>query len=242
MEKTFIFDYDDTLAPNEYTYSLAQLEFAKLVVDRLGMKAPDVPTMMGLHVRIDKEAVKSMGFSMERFPTSFRETYRTICSLRKIKPNEDDLNHAYQLGMKAFDESLWRRAGLVEGAGQTLDFLVQRNDELILLTKGDARVQKKKIEVTGIKKWFGENIHIVPKKDEEVLLKHVNGRDKARVWHVGNSIRSDVEPALKAGIKMIYIPCETWHYEMEHNGVPENPNLLTFDRIIDIKEKYHLIN
>ena len=119
-----------------------------------------------------------------------RET--TWMLLQQHEKSEDDLNYAYQLGMLAFDESLWRKTGLVKGAGQTLDFLVEQNDELILLTKGDTRVQKKKIEVTGIKNWFGENIHIVPEKNEEVLSKYVNGRDKAKVWHVGNSIKSDV--------------------------------------------------
>ncbi len=241
MEKTFIFDYDDLLAPNEFTYSLAQLEFARWILDEFEMKAPDIPTLMNLHVNIDKKFVETMGFSRERFPTSFKETYRTICNSRDIKPSEEGLNYAYQFGMLAFDESLWKEKGLVKGAKETIEFLVEQKDELLLLTKGDLRVQERKIEITGVKKWFGENIYIVSKKDEKILLNCVGERNKERVWHIGNSIRSDVEPALKAGIRMIYIPCETWAYEMEHKGVPENKNLLTFSKILEIKEKYSLI-
>lgn len=240
MNKTFIFDYDDTLAWNQHDYSYAQVEFLKWVLDTLGQKAPDAQTILNMEVQIDKEAVTTMGFGMERFPSSFTETYRRMRKGAGLSEDAEGEQKAYELGMLAFNEDRYRQRGLVEGAEEVLDFLVEKKDELILLTKGDERVQLKKVHANYLTSWFKE-IHIVERKNERTIEDVVGSRNKELVWHVGNSIRSDVEPALKAGIKMIYIPCETWAYEREHNGVPESGRLWQFEKIIDIKGKYHLL-
>ena len=239
MDKTFIFDYDDTLAWNQHDYSYAQLEFLRWIIfEKLWPNAPDVQYIINLEVKIDNENVKTMGFSMKRFPTSFQQTYKTICKEKNIKYNEEDLKKVYEIGMLAFDKNRWEKLGLVKGAKETLDYLIEKEDELILLTKGDLKIQEKKIKATDCKKWFGKKIYIVPQKDAGIINKIVGNRDKSKVWHVGNSARSDVPHALKAGIKMIYIPCETWAYEREHEGVPKNSRLITFQKIIEIKNKY----
>jgi len=241
MEKTFVFDYDDTLAPNQEDYSLVHLEFTRWVIQKLGHKAPDVQSIINLEVKIDMEAAEKEGFKMTRFPSSLQKTYQTICGNLGIKAEEEDLKTAYKIGMSVYNENKWKERGLVEGAAETLDFLERQKDELILLTKGDPYIQNKKIIATGCdKRWFSK-ICIVQKKNKDVLLDAANRMHKEHVWHVGNSIRSDVKPALEAGIKMIYIPCETWAYEKGHNGKPQHPNLITFDKIIKIKENYHLL-
>ncbi|OIO62393.1 hypothetical protein AUJ83_03040 [Candidatus Woesearchaeota archaeon CG1_02_33_12] len=240
MNKTFIFDYDDTLAWNQHDYSYAQLEFIRWIIfEKLWPNAPDLQYIINLEVKIDNKNVETMGFSMERFPTSFQQTYEAICKEKNINCDEDDLKKAYELGMLAFDEKRWKKLGLVDGAKETLDFLVEKEDELILLTKGDLKIQEKKIKATDCQKWFGKEIYIVPQKDAGVIDKIVGNRNPSKVWHVGNSARSDVQHALKAGIKMIYIPCETWAYERKHEKVEENPRLITFQKIIEIKNNYN---
>ena len=73
MNKTFIFDYDDTLAWNQHDYSYAQLEFLKWIIfEKLWPKAPDLQSIINMEVDIDNKNVETMGFSMERFPTSFQ--------------------------------------------------------------------------------------------------------------------------------------------------------------------------
>lgn len=238
MNKTFIFDYDDTLAWNQHDYSYAQVEFLKWVLDTLGSKAPDAQTILNMEVDIDKAAVTTMGFGMERFPSSFRETYRKMRKGAGLKEDVEGEQKAYEFGMLAFNADRYRQRGLAEGAAETLDFLASQEDELILLTKGDEKVQLLKVHANYLTSWFRE-IHIVAKKNAQVVSNVVGNRNKDLVWHVGNSIRSDVEPALEAGIRMLYIPCETWAYERDHNGVPVNERLVTFEKIIDIKSNYH---
>lgn len=240
MNKTFIFDYDDTLAWNQQDYCYAQIEFLKWILDRLGHNSPDIQTALNMEVEIDKQGVTKHGFQMERFPLSFAETYKTIRSQKGLKEDPEGEKMAYDLGILAFDEESYRQRGLAEGAEETLDFLAAQEDELILLTKGDERVQLKKVHANYLTSWFKE-IHIVERKNERTIEDVVGSRNKNLVWHVGNSIRSDVEPALKAGIRMIYIPCETWAYERDHNGIPVNDRLVTFPEIRCIKGHYNLL-
>lgn len=236
--KTFIFDYDDTLAWNEYCYSFAELKLAEWIMNAFGSKTLKHYEIGNLLLGIDKAAVASMGFSMYRFPTSCRETYRQICEIKGVIPAERDLQTAYDIGMLAFDESLWKKQGLVDGAAETLDFLLLQNDDLMIVSKGEKEIQQKKFEAVQVKKWFGDKLYIVPNKDKAVFAKYADGRDKNSIWCVGNSAKSDVLPALDAGLGVVYIPCETWAYETEHKGVPEHSKLKTFSKIIEIKEKY----
>lgn len=241
MNKTFIFDYDDTLAFNMIDYSFAKIKFLEWIVNKIGPRVPDIDEIVNIETTIDKAAVAKMGFSMQRFPTSLRETYRTICEQLKIQLHDKDLQTAYDIGMIAFDELSWEKRGLVKGAEETLNYLGEQKDELILLTKGDVEVQNRKLSATNCRRWFGEQMYIVPKKNKEIVLDVVGDRDKTNVFHVGNGIRSDVEPALEAGIGAIYVPFETWAYEKEHKGVPEHPRLIIFDSIIEIKNQYEKI-
>jgi putative hydrolase of the HAD superfamily len=238
MHKTFVFDYDDTLAANQHDYTGPQLEFFEWVIGRLGYRAPDVQSLANLEAEVDSAGVKTHGFTMERFPSSFQEVYTIVAKKFGITPTPEELEHVYSIGMKAYDVNRYRAKGLLEGVPETLDFLVRQQDELVLLTKGDPRVQNLKIDATGVRKWFGDRIHIVLKKDKAVVEHVVGNRDKARVWHVGNSIRSDVTPALEAGIGMVYVPCETWAYEREHKGLPVHPRLLRLDRVEELLGHY----
>ena len=227
-----------------YDYSLAEIKLVEYILQKLGPRSPCPQEIINLEVEIDKNAVGKMGFSMQRFPTSCRETYKQICETLGLIPKEDDIYTAYSIGMSAFDEEVWEKRGLVSGAEETLDFLVEQKDELLLLTKGDYEVQKKKISATGCKKWFGDfdyGIYIVNNKTKQIISDLVGSRDRSQIWHVGNSIRSDVQPALEAGIGVIYIPFETWAWEKEHKGVPEHPRLKIVKSIIEIKEKYWVI-
>ncbi|MBI4142233.1 HAD family hydrolase [Candidatus Woesearchaeota archaeon] len=238
MNKTWIFDYDDTLAWNQHYYSLAQAKFVEWVIGKLCARSPDAQTIINLEVELDKATVSAKGFSTDSFPSALRETYSSICQTLGIIAKEDDLQAAYKIGMSVFDEEKYKKEGLVNGAVETLDFLVAQQDELILLTKGDVAIQEKKIRATGCRKWFNDNLYIVSKKNASVVGEIVGKRDKSRVWHVGNSIRSDVEPALEVGIGVVYIPCETWAFEREHKGKPNNPRLITFNVINEIIQKY----
>ncbi len=241
MDKVFIYDLDDTLIPNQHDYTVAQLEFIKFVNEKIGFRAPDIQSIINEQVAIDNKRVKDMKFKMERFPGSIRLAYQTICEKLGVEFTNDDLDQAYTIGMLAFDKKRYEQQGLVPHASETLDFLARQGDTLILLTKGDKKVQNMKIEANKLDKWFPQ-VFVTPTKSAEMLSNISRDYFPKKTWHVGNSIRSDVEPAIQAGIGMIYIPCETWAWEKDHKGLPDYDKLIKIDNIGELPSIYSQLN
>jgi putative hydrolase of the HAD superfamily len=88
---------------------------------------------------------------------------------------------------------------------------------LILFTKGEPAEQAAKVERSGLQGFF-EAIEIVSEKDAKTygLLVNKHKIVKTLGWMIGNSPRSDINPALQAGLNAVYIPhVNTWHLEHE---------------------------
>ncbi len=250
MNNTLIFDLDDTLYWNTDDYSYPILKFEKLLLDALGHRAPYIEEIQKSFGQIDKDRVNKInpitnlpyGYSMERFPGSMVECYRQICQQQEIPFNMETAETITQIGYEAFSLDLYKKKGLVKGAAETLTYLKERGDLLILLTKGDKRVQEQKISALKLKNWF-DKIFIVPSKTKETFREISAGiRNTTVVWSVGNSFTSDIQPALEAGVKGIYIPYETWESQDEKELLrTPNKDLVVFNVIKEIKDNYEKI-
>jgi putative hydrolase of the HAD superfamily len=97
------------------------------------------------------------------------------------------------------------------------------------------------VERSGLKEYFSF-IEIVPEKDEATyrtaIAKYALRADKT--WMVGNSPKSDVNPALAAGLHAIFIPHgNTWILEHEELATaPPSQHLLTVDRFGDLRKHF----
>jgi putative hydrolase of the HAD superfamily len=111
---------------------------------------------------------------------------------------------------------------LLDGVEETLEQL-SRRFRLLLLTKGDPHVQEDKLDRSGLRHFF-EEIHVVREKDTSVFQWLISRYELApeRTWMVGNSPRSDINPAVEAGIGAVYVPHpNTWTLEVEEVAEPE---------------------
>jgi putative hydrolase of the HAD superfamily len=121
-----------------------------------------------------------------------------------------------------------------EGVVETLSWLRPRF-RLILLTKGDQVTQEGKVDRADLRRFF-EAVHVVREKDAGVLRELVRQHelDPGRTWMVGNSPRSDMNPAVEAGIGAIYVPHTlTWEMEQAEITSPE--------RVIELASFAHLV-
>jgi putative hydrolase of the HAD superfamily len=105
---------------------------------------------------------------------------------------------------------------LLDGVAETLRYLHHRHG-LYLVTKGDPDEQVLKINASGLAAYFAA-VEILPEKSaaayRELIRKH--GWDPGRTWMIGNSPRSDINPAIAAGISAVFIPHpNTWVFEHE---------------------------
>ncbi len=122
---------------------------------------------------------------------------------------------------------------LLEGVPETLSYL-SGHHALFLVTKGDLQEQLRKIEASCLLPYF-QGVEILAEKNEEVYrgLLQRHGWDPDRTWMIGNSPRSDINPALSAGMNAVYIPHpHTWM--LEHEEAARHPRLIELQRFPDL--------
>jgi putative hydrolase of the HAD superfamily len=107
-----------------------------------------------------------------------------------------------------------------------------------MMTKGDFTEQSGKVERSGIKEYFAA-VEIVAEKNPPIY-KEVVGKYQLMfetTWMVGNSPRSDINPALAAGVNAVFVPHDnTWALEHETVApVPQGLHLLQVERFADLR-------
>jgi putative hydrolase of the HAD superfamily len=206
-----IFDGDDTLWSTEQLYDDARARARKIVAE-CGM---DAARWEECERRLDVQNVKKLGYGVDRFPTSCVQAYEQICESTGCAMNANTADRIRRAAQSAFD----RDPPLVPGVRETLMSLRQRGARLALLTKGDRELQSRKIQSSGLADLF-DIIQIVPEKSPEIIRDVVAalGLDVTSAWMVGNSIRSDVRPAVEAGLRAIWINAHVWEYERDREG------------------------
>lgn len=222
-KKLFVFDLDDTLMWNAWMYSIAQRNFFNFLCELWDRRILGLASIMAKSQDIDLELGKEInpatgkpyGFSMERFPTSLVRTYKWLCDMGFGEYDDGVAKLVYEIGMSTFDKRNYELAGLVPNAQEVLDMLKADGHPLALVTKGDTRVQRPKVDILGLKQWF-RYVRIVDSKSVDIFAE-VSGmfgfKASATKYTVGNSFYSDIQPGLDAGYQGIYIPCPTWEGE-----------------------------
>src|SRR3989344_4717341 len=213
----WVFDLDDTLMSNVHDYAFPILNACKLVIDTLGDAAPHVSAIVALEQEIDSRRVAEInpatnqpyGYSMERFPTSLVEVYREICRRVGKSPIRSVESELLYTGLKAFDSSRYRK-NVYSDTFPVLDFLEKKGDLILLLTKGDKRVQGRKLSVLDAGKRFCSVRVVESKKTPEVFTEMAKGLESYRLFSVGNDYEKDIVPALGVGYRGVWIPVETW--------------------------------
>lgn len=188
---------------------------------------------------IDVENVSILGFSPERFPTSCAQAYEVIGTRSGTNIDEAVREAVYEAAASVFSNP----APLVEGAEEVLQSLAS-DWRLILLTKGALEVQGRRIEDSGLADYFNE-VRIVDTKTEEVWTKIIEelAIAPAASWSIGNSLGSDIQPAVSCGLSAIWIPAHVWEHEHHEADValPERTARLSSLRevpsFLDSKER-----
>jgi putative hydrolase of the HAD superfamily len=224
MRCHLLIDADDTLWENNIYFEQAIEDFITFL-NHSRLTRAEVRTALD-------DVERRLGVGSANFTRSLLETYQ---ALAEKEVREADLAQLRRLG-----ESITRHPmQLMDGVQDTLEYLSPRHD-LVLLTMGDRAEQQGKIERSGIAPSF-RRVMIVPKKDAAAYQRVVQEiqADPQRTWMIGNSPRSDINPALAAGLGAVYIPHpHTWH--LEHEAVPDSADgrVLTLSRFADLRSHF----
>jgi len=203
---TLILDADDTLWENNVFYEEAIAAFAECMAGE-GFDREEARQTFNC---IEHERVLLVGYAPEEFVRSMVIAYRALCQQHGCQPRLAVEREVETLGRRVIEYPIV----LLDGVGESIPRL-HRYCRLLLLTKGDRQAQQSKVDRSGLAAYF-EAVHIVPEKDVQVLhsLLQRHRLDPQRTWMVGNSPRSDINPALAAGIGAVYIPYAVpWDFE-----------------------------
>jgi putative hydrolase of the HAD superfamily len=203
--QAIVFDGDDTLWKTQQLYESAKDRFERLCKNS-GLWDKSIREYVDV---LDSRRVKLHGFSQSRFPGSLVETLNVYRTLRGLPPSKKATTAALRIGKGVFS----RKAPLQSGARTVLRELA-RKYRLILVTKGSRPVQQRRVSESGLEKYF-HMIYIVEDKTTQVL-RSICRREELnpyRVLFVGDSLRSDVRPALAIGATAVWIPSRSWRFE-----------------------------
>jgi putative hydrolase of the HAD superfamily len=110
-----------------------------------------------------------------------------------------------------------------------------------MMTKGHIAEQTRKIERSGLKKYFSA-IEIVAEKDASSYRNIISNYDLPSVscWMIGNSPKSDINPALSVGLNAVFVPHgNTWILEHEEVAPVQPPSrLLVVERFSELRQHF----
>ncbi len=200
-----IFDGDDTLWRTQALYDQAKDQFFDCL-QGLGL---DRRLAINTFTRIDVENMATWGFAKQRFPTSMQQAYVQLCQQYAVPINEAVLDKIYRIGYMVFD----RKPRLMDNVRDMLHQL-RKKYRLYLYTAGDSEVQRSRVEQSGLGQYF-DAIYIRAHKNTSELRSVMDSQqlDAARTWVVGNSLKSDINPALQLGLQCIWLRGGSWEYD-----------------------------
>jgi putative hydrolase of the HAD superfamily len=222
-----LIDADDTLWENNIYFENAFDEF----VDYLKHSSMSAPEIRAVLDEIELANIKIHGYGAANFARNLAQCYQRLVE-REI--GDEDVRTVMSFAERILECPM----EIIDGVSETLAYLAERH-ELTLFTKGHAEEQKMKIDRSGLGVYFGHTA-IVKEKDAEAYgsLSRQRALDPRRTWMVGNSPKSDVNPALAAGLNAVYIPHpRTWGLEREEIQ-PANGRLLVLENFSGLRRHF----
>lgn len=216
---TIGFDADDTLWQNEQFFRLTEARFVELLGGHA--EGHDISARL-LHA--ERRNLAFYGYGIKGFTLSMIETAIEVTEKRVPAELIETI-----LGWGR--EMLRHPVETLPQVRETLEAL-DATHRLVLITKGDLFDQERKLAASGLGELF-DAIEIVSDKSADtyrrIFARHGDGAERAMM--VGNSLKSDVIPALEAGAWGVYVPHDlTWAHE--HAEAPEGA--ARFRHIVDL--------
>jgi putative hydrolase of the HAD superfamily len=219
--QTLMIDADDTLWENNIYFERAIAEFISFL-NHHHYSPAEVRQKLN---EVEAGNIRKLGYGLHSFAAALVETFEHL-SVEPLTPALHETIHGFAQAIA--EEPI----ELLKHVGPTLEELRNRH-RLLLVTKGNMAEQTGKVERSGLKGFF-DAVEVVPEKDAAsyhgIVARY--SLEPSTTWMVGNSPKSDINPAIAAGLNAVFIPhADTWI--LEHAELCEAPppqRLLTLER------------
>ncbi len=225
--QNLIVDADDTLWENNIYFEQAFDEFCQYL-SHSSLNPVQVREVLD---EIEIANAKIHGYGSVNFGRNLAQCYRHLAE-------RDIADHHLETVMAFAARILDQPMEVMAGVAATLEYLASRH-ALTLFTKGNPEEQKLKLDRSGLGIYFG-HAEIVKEKNAESYRSLVEQRklDPERTWMIGNSPKSDINPALEVGLKAVFIPHpHTWR--LEHADVQDGGGrLLVLETFEELRQHF----
>ena len=209
-QQTLLFDADDTLWENNIYFERAIAAFISYLDHRVHT-AEEVRERLN---HVERATIAQHGYGLQSFRKSLIQCFEQL-SAATVTPDKHDR-------IVSFVNSIAQQEiELLPGVAEALRCLAERH-RCILVTKGDKGEQQDKLERSGLRGRFAA-VEILPEKNDDAYRALITAHKcvPQETWMIGNSPRSDVNPALAAGLNAVFIPHDfTWVLEHETVAAP----------------------
>jgi putative hydrolase of the HAD superfamily len=227
--QNLLIDADDTLWENNVYFERAIARFISFL-NHHEFSPEQVREVLN---DVERESIATHGYGLHSFSHSLVATFERL----SVQPATPEL-HAQITGFAhtIYDHPI----EFLPEVPQTLEYLSARH-RVILVTKGAIEEQTGKIERSGLKEYFAAT-EIVAEKNpaayRTLVEKHSLARDST--WMIGNSPKSDINPALAAGLHAVFVPHgDTWILEHEDLApAPKSQRLLIVGKFAELREHF----
>ena len=227
--QTLLIDADDTLWENNIYFERAIARFISFL-NHHEFSAEQVREVLN---DVERECIVKHGYGMHSFAHALVDTFERL-SVHPVTPELHAQIHSFAHTVADHPVEI------LPEVPETLQYLSARH-RLILMTKGAIAEQNGKVERSGLKEYFSA-VEIVAEKDVGayscLMEKYELAHDST--WMVGNSPKSDINPALAAGLHAVFVPHgSTWILEHEEvNTAPPSQRLLIVGQFAELKEHF----
>ncbi|PZE19606.1 HAD family hydrolase [Paenibacillus xerothermodurans] len=234
-KQTILFDLDDTLIHCNKYFDLVIDQFADLMEMWFHSYQIPVEDIKNKQAEVDLKRVLISGFEPDHFPQSFVDTYLFFSDVTGRSQRPGEIERLTELGRGVYGHSIEPYPFVFE----TLTELQAEGHVLHLYTGGDLEIQMRKVTEAGLVRFFGSRIHVARHKTIDFLeaLIRKEGFGRKSTWMIGNSLRTDITPALTAGIHAIFMPAvQEWAFNNVEVNIEPTGAFLTLNSLREIPE------
>ena len=227
--QTLLIDADDTLWENNIYFERAIASF----ISFLNHHEYSPEQVRAVLDDVERECIISHGYGLHSFAHALAQTFERLA----VEPVTPALHETISGFAHAIAE---HPVEILPSVPETLQYLSERH-RLILMTKGAIPEQSGKVERSGLREHFSA-VEIVAEKNaatyREVVSKYA--LPAGSTWMIGNSPKSDINPALAAGLNAVFVPHgDTWILEHEELVAAEAPSrLLVVETFASLREHF----
>ncbi|HVC48088.1 MAG TPA: HAD family hydrolase [Terracidiphilus sp.] len=210
--QTLLIDADDTLWENNVYFERAIAAF----IGYLNHHTYTPAQIRNVLNEEERETILAHGYGLTSFTRSLVACFERL-STEPVTPQK--LRCVESFAQTIADQEI----ELLPAVGETLAELALRH-RLILMTKGDHAEQADKLARSGLTPHFSA-VEIVPEKDPSIYRRVVERHQLAphTSWMIGNSPKSDINPALAAGLHAVFLfHKDTWVLEHAEVAAPSH--------------------